>query len=162
MPGGVRHLTPSPRRPPLRFLSLFAGVGGFDLPLIRLGMECVGQVELDPGCRSVLARHFPEVPRHDDIRTTTGWWHTRGRPAVDLACAGFPCQDLSVAGRRAGLAGARSGLFFDLAGVLDAVSPGWVLLENVPGLLSSNRGAGLRGGPGNAGRPRVRRFLAGA
>ena len=56
---------------PLRFLSLFAGVGGFDLPLTRLGMACVGQVELDPACRSVLARHFPEVPRHDDIRTTT-------------------------------------------------------------------------------------------
>jgi DNA (cytosine-5)-methyltransferase 1 len=135
---GACHLTP--QQPQWRFLSLFAGVGGFDLPLTRLGMECVGQVELDAGCRSVLARHFPEVPRHDDIRTTTSWWQAQGRPAVDLVCAGFPCQDLSVAGRRAGLAGPRSGLFFDLAGVIGAVRPGWVLLENVPGLLSSNQG----------------------
>ena len=140
MPGGVRHLTPTLRRPPMAFLSLFAGVGGFDLPLTRLGLRCIGQVELDPVCRSVLARHFPEVPRHDDIATTTAWWQTQGRPGVDLVCAGFPCQDLSVAGRRAGLDGPRSSLFFDLAAVIDAVRPGWVLLENVPGLLSSNRG----------------------
>jgi DNA (cytosine-5)-methyltransferase 1 len=136
----VRHLTSTHGQPPTAFLSLFAGVGGFDLPLTRLGLDCVGQVELDPGCRSVLARHFPEVPRHDDVRTTIAWWQAQGHPEVELVCAGFPCQDLSVAGRRAGLAGARSGLFFDLAGVLDAVRPRWVLLENVPGLLSSRQG----------------------
>jgi DNA (cytosine-5)-methyltransferase 1 len=125
----------------MTFLSLFAGVGGFDLALVRLSMRCVGQVELDPVCRSVLARHFPEVARHDDIHTTIAWWHTQPRPPVDLVCAGWPCQDLSQAGRRAGLAGPRSGLFFDLARVVDALRPGWLLLENVPGLLTSNQGA---------------------
>jgi DNA (cytosine-5)-methyltransferase 1 len=127
---------------PRTFLSLFAGVGGFDLALIRLGMRCVGQVELDPTARGVLARHFPETPRHDDIHTTIAWWHaTPRRPQVDLICAGWPCQDLSQAGRCAGLAGPRSGLFFELARVIDALRPGWLLLENVPGLLDSNRGA---------------------
>lgn len=125
---------------PMTFLSLFAGIGGFDLALTRLGMRCVGQVEIDPVCRSILARHFPEVARHDDVRTTIAWWHTHPRPAVDLICAGWPCQDVSQAGRRTGLAGPRTGLFFDLASVVGALSPGWLLLENVPGLLSSNHG----------------------
>jgi site-specific DNA-cytosine methylase len=140
-------MTPSTRRRGARamtFLSLFAGVGGFDLALDRLGMRCVGQVELDPVCRSVLARHFPEVPRHDDVRTTTAWWAAEPRPRPDLITAGFPCQDVSAAGHRAGLAGPRTGLFFDLARVVDALSPRWVLLENVPGLLSSNRGEDFR------------------
>ncbi len=128
------------QRRPMTFLSLFAGIGGFDLALTRLGIRCVGQVEIDPVCRSILARHFPEVPRHDDVRTTIAWWHTHPRPAVDLICAGWPCQDVSQAGRRAGLAGTRTGLFFALASVVSALSPGWLLLENVPGLLTSNQG----------------------
>ncbi len=127
---------------PMTFLSLFAGVGGFDLALTRLGMRCVGQVEADPAAQRVLARHFPEADRHDDIHTTLAWWHaTTPRPRVDLVCAGWPCQDLSQAGRRAGLGGPRSGLFFALAGVVDALHPGWLLLENVPGLLTCNQGA---------------------
>ncbi len=125
----------------MTFLSLFAGVGGFDLALTRLGMRCVGQVEVDPAARRVLARYFPEAARHDDIHTTIAWWHTTPRPRVDLICAGWPCQDLSQAGRRAGLAGPRSGLFFALARVVDALHPGWLLLENVPGLLTCNHGA---------------------
>jgi DNA (cytosine-5)-methyltransferase 1 len=125
----------------MTFLSLFAGVGGFDLALIRLGMRCVGQVELDPAAQRVLARHFPETARHDDIHTTLAWWQAIPRPPVDLICAGWPCQDLSQAGRRAGLAGSRSGLFFDLARVVHALRPGWLLLENVPGLLTCNQGA---------------------
>jgi DNA (cytosine-5)-methyltransferase 1 len=125
---------------PMTFLSLFAGVGGFDLGLERAGMHCAGQVEINPTARRILARRFPEVPRHDDVRTTIGWWQAEPRPGVDLVCAGFPCQDLSTAGRRAGLAGERSGLFFDLARTVGALHPRWVLLENVPGLLSSNRG----------------------
>jgi DNA (cytosine-5)-methyltransferase 1 len=126
----------------MTFLSLFAGVGGFDLALTRLGMRCAGQVEIDPLCRLILERHFPEVPRHDDVRTTIAWWHAqpRPRPRLDLVTAGFPCQDVSQAGRRAGLAGTRTGLFFDLARAIDALSPRWLLLENVPGLLTSNHG----------------------
>ena len=133
--------TPDGGPRPMTFLSLFAGVGGFDLALTRLGMRCVGQVELDPAAQRVLARHFPEAARHDDIHTTIAWWHATPRPPVDLICAGWPCQDLSQAGRRAGLAGPRSGLFFELAAVVDALHPGWLLLENVPGLLTCNQGA---------------------
>src|SRR5690606_9794224 len=84
----------------------------------------------------VLARHFPEAQLYEDVRTV-------GRDElepVDLICGGFPCQDLSVAGRRAGLAGERSGLFFEFARILDELRPRWVVIENVPGLLSSNGG----------------------
>lgn len=158
----MRHLTSTPLRPPLRFLSLFAGVGGLDLPLTGLGMRCIGQVELDPACRSVLARHFPEVPRHDDIATTTAWWQTRGYPAVELVCAGFPCQDLSVAGRRAGLASAHPGLFFDLAGVLETRISRLGSAGERPRAPVLQPGPRLRDCPGHAGRHRVRRFLAGA
>src|SRR6266540_819800 len=136
----TRSCSPQAARSPMTFLSLFAGIGGFDLALTRLGMRCVGQVEIHPVCRSILARHFPEVARHDDVRTTIAWWHTLARPAVDLICAGWPCQDVSQAGRRAGLAGTRTGLFFELARVIGALSPRWILLENVPGLLTSNKG----------------------
>src|SRR6266545_115357 len=136
----TRSRSPQAARSPMTFLSLFAGIGGFDLALTRLGMRCVGQVEIHPVCRSILARHFPEVARHDDVRTTIAWWHTLARPAVDLICAGWPCQDVSQAGRRAGLAGTRTGLFFELARVIGALSPRWILLENVPGLLTSNKG----------------------
>ena len=123
-------------------LSAFAGVGGFDLALERVGMRCVGQVEIDPACRGVLARHFPEVDRHDDIRTAIDWWAARPRPPLDLLTGGFPCQDLSTAntGGRAGLAGQRSGLFFDLARAVGALRPRWLLLENVTGLLHCNQG----------------------
>jgi len=127
---------------PMTFLSAFAGVGGFDLALEHTGMRCVGQIEIDPACRSVLARHFPEVDRHDDIRTAIDWWATRARPPLDLLTGGFPCQDLSTAntGGRAGLAGKRSGLFFDLARVVGALRPRWLLLENVTGLLHCHQG----------------------
>ena len=119
---------------PITLPSLFAGVGGFDLALEQVGMRCVGHVEIDPICRSILARHLLEVARHDDVRTTLAWWHaTARRPRVDLVCAGWPCQAVSQDGRRVGLAGSRSGMFFDLVRVVGALSPRWLLLENVPG-----------------------------
>jgi len=129
----------------MTFVSAFAGVGGFDLALGRLGVRCAGQVEIDPACRSVLARHFPEVERHDDIRTAIDWWLARPRPPVDLVTAGFPCQDLSTANTtgRTGLSGGRSGLFFDLARVVGALRPRWLLLENVTGLLHCHQGRDL-------------------
>jgi DNA-cytosine methyltransferase len=118
------------------YLSLFAGVGGFDLGLDAAGWCCAAQVEIDPQARSVLRHRWPHVPKYEDVRHV-------GRsnlPRVDLICGGFPCQDLSVAGRRAGLAGERSGLFYEFARIIDELAPAWVLLENVPGLLSSNGG----------------------
>ena len=150
----------------MRFGSLFSGVGGFDLGLERAGHEVVFQAESDPYRRRVLARHWPDVPCYEDVRdvaSDVGSGRPRVRsqhsedqlraglerprspewsPASDLLCGGFPCQDLSVAGRRAGLAGERSSLFFEFARIADALlgDGGWLLIENVPGLLSSHGG----------------------
>lgn len=120
------------------FLSLFAGAGGFDLGLEAAGWECVGQVEIDPQARAVLRHRWPHVPKLEDVRHVGAAQFVRG--SIDLICGGFPCQDLSVAGRRKGLAGARSGLFYECMRIVDELAPRWVLLENVPGLLSSNGG----------------------
>jgi DNA (cytosine-5)-methyltransferase 1 len=118
------------------FGSLFSGIGGFDLGLERAGLSCRWQVELDPHCGRLLASRWPDVERWEDVRAVGA-----DLAAVDLICGGFPCQDLSVAGQRAGLAGGRSGLWFDFHRILAIARPQWVLIENVPGLLSSQRGA---------------------
>jgi len=125
----------------MRFVSLFAGIGGFDLGLERAGHECIGQVEIDKHAQGVLTRHWPDVPRHDDVRTAVDWANRIGLVGrTDLVCGGFPCQDVSRAGKRAGLAGERSGLFWDALAFSTHVEAGWFVLENVPGLLSSNDG----------------------
>jgi len=124
-----------------RFVSLFAGVGGFDLGLEQSGHTCVGQVEIDKNARAILERHWPNVPKHDDVQTAIDWANNNGLTGtVDLVVGGFPCQDLSVAGKRAGLAGKRSGLFFDALAFAQSVKAKTIILENVPGLLSSNQG----------------------
>ena len=125
----------------MKFVSLFAGVGGFDLGLTKSGHECVGQVEIDKHARSVLEQQFPNVPKHNDVTTAIDWADEIGLTGnIDLVCGGFPCQDLSVAGKRAGLAGARSGLFYDALRFATHTKAKTILLENVPGLLSSNQG----------------------
>jgi DNA (cytosine-5)-methyltransferase 1 len=125
----------------MKFVSLFAGVGGFDLGLTRSGHECVGQVEIDKHARAVLDLQFPNVPKHDDVTTAIDWADEIGLTGnIDLVCGGFPCQDLSVAGKRAGLSGARSGLFYDALRFATHTKAKTILLENVPGLLSSNQG----------------------
>jgi DNA (cytosine-5)-methyltransferase 1 len=126
---------------PLTFVSLFAGVGGFDLGFERAGIECIGQVERDKRAREVLDARFPDIPKHDDVQTAERWAHEQGLVGrTDIVCGGFPCQDVSVAGRRAGLAGSRSGLFWDALSFAQTVEARWLVLENVPGLLSSNEG----------------------
>jgi DNA (cytosine-5)-methyltransferase 1 len=123
------------------FVSLFAGVGGFDLGLEANGHKCVGQVEIDKKCLDVLNKHWPNVPKHNDVVTAKEWANDQeliGK--VDIVCGGFPCQDVSVAGKRAGLAGARTGLFFDALSFATHVQAKTIILENVPGLLSSNEG----------------------
>lgn len=115
--------------------SLFAGIGGFDLGFDRAGMTTAWQVEIDANCNAVLEHHWPEVARYGDIRNVGA-----DLRAVDVISGGFPCQDLSVAGRRAGLAGDRSGLWFEFYRVLTELRPSWAIIENVPGLLSSNGG----------------------
>ncbi|CAM00454.1 DNA (cytosine-5)-methyltransferase 1 [Saccharopolyspora erythraea NRRL 2338] len=119
---------------PLTVLSLFAGIGGLELGLERAGMRVVGQVELDPWCRQVLAHHWPEVPRHDDVRTAVDWWHSQPRPDVELVAGGFPCQPFSTYGRRRGIADERWGWPW-MRDVIDAIRPRYVLAENVAALL---------------------------
>jgi DNA (cytosine-5)-methyltransferase 1 len=129
-------------------LSLFSGVGGFDLGLERAGFRIVAQCDNDPFCNKVLAKHWPGVTRYDDVRRISHALFAGGRdanadtahPAPSLVCGGFPCQDLSVAGKRAGLSGERSGLWFEFHRVLSELRPAFCLIENVPGLLSSNEG----------------------
>ena len=118
------------------FGSLFAGIGGLDLGLERAGMACKWQVEIDSGCLEVLEKHWPTVRRYSDVRACGA----HNLEPVDLVCGGFPCQDVSVAGRRKGLAGSRSGLWFEFYRILAELVPRWVVIENVPGLLSSNQG----------------------
>ena len=120
----------------MKFGSLFSGVGGFDLGFERAGMECVWQVEFDKACQSVLKKHFEKAELFDDVRTVG----KHNLEPVDVICGGFPCQDVSIAGKRAGLAGERSGLWSEFARIIDELEPKWVVIENVPGLLSSNRG----------------------
>lgn len=119
------------------FGSLFSGIiGGFDLGFERAGMRCVWQCEINEQARDVLASHWDGVPCFKDVTTL----HATDAVRPDIICGGFPCQDLSVAGRRAGLAGERSGLFYEFMRIVSEFAPTWVCIENVPGLLSSNEG----------------------
>src|SRR5687768_13785236 len=100
----------------LTFGSLFAGIGGFDLGFERAGLQCKWQVEIDKYCWQVLWKHWPEVSKWDDVRTFppdhSSHWN------VDVICGGFPCQDISNVGNRAGIDGERSGLWRDFARII--------------------------------------------
>ena len=120
--------------PNLTHGSLFSGIGGFDLGFERAGIKTLWQVENDPYANKVLDFHWPRRRGYCDIEGI----QSIERP--DIFTAGFPCQDLSVAGKRAGLAGARSGLFWEIIRIARKVLPRRILIENVPGLLSSNDG----------------------
>lgn len=126
----------------LTLVSLFAGIGGFDLAFQRAGVDVVAAVEIDESARTVLARRFPDTARFPDVTKVTGdELRAAGFvPERGIITAGFPCQDLSVAGRRAGLGGARSGLWWHVVRLLAETTPRWFVGENVPGLLSSNGG----------------------
>ena len=112
---------------------LFAGIGGFGLAAQRAGFELAWACEIDDFASRVYGARFPTVPVHPDVRDFEG-------VPVDCITAGFPCQDLSVAGKRKGLVGERSGLFWEIVRIASRLRPRWLLLENVPGLLSSHRG----------------------
>lgn len=115
----------------LQVLDLFSGIGGFSLGLEAAGMRTVAFCEIDPYCRRVLARHWPEVPCYEDIRTLTHQRLATDGIAVDVMCGGFPCQDISVAGSGAGLTGERSGLWFEYLRLIGEIRPTWVIIENV-------------------------------
>ena len=123
-------------------VSLFAGVGGFDLAMTRNGVKVVATVEIDKKCNEVLAKHFPEAKQFTDVQQITGeeLINAGFNPKNGIITGGFPCQDLSVAGKRAGLAGERSGLFWEIRRLVEETQTEWFVLENVPGLLSSDGG----------------------
>jgi DNA (cytosine-5)-methyltransferase 1 len=126
----------------LTAVSLFAGVGGFDLAFKRAGIKVTAAVEIDKKCRDVLALQFPETKLFEDVKGVTGEQirATGFIPERGIIAGGFPCQDLSIAGLRKGLGGERSGLFHEIIRLTDELRPQFLILENVAGLLSSKQG----------------------
>lgn len=131
----------------MKVLSLFSGVGGFDMGLENAGMQTVFQCEWDKHCRTILDRHWPTIPKWDDVSTLTGEHILAHAPVIDVVAWGSPCQDLSVAGKRAGLEGNRSGLFYEGIRIINELRkasngryPRISIWENVYGALNSNKG----------------------
>jgi len=128
----------------MKVASFFSGIGGFDLGFERSGMEIIFQCEKDPFCQSVLQKHWPKIPLKKDINEL----NPEDIPSSELWCGGFPCQDLSSAnqGKRLGLNGKRSGLFYKFADLIASQKPRprWLVIENVPGLLNSSNGEDFR------------------
>jgi DNA (cytosine-5)-methyltransferase 1 len=122
----------------LRVASFFSGIGGFDLGLERAGMKVVFQCEINEFCKKVLKKHWPKVQLENDILSL----EANKIPEAELWAGGFPCQDVSLAnqGKRRGLEGFRSGLFYKFAELVVERRPRWIIVENVPGLLNSNSG----------------------
>lgn len=121
----------------MRIGSLFSGIGGLDLGLEWAGVgHTVWQVERDPFCRSVLERHWPDAQRFDDVCTVGA----HNLEPVDVICGGFPCQDISYAGKGLGLSGERSGLWYEFARIVGEMGPRYVVVENVAALIT--RGIG--------------------
>ncbi len=119
----------------MRFVSLFSGIGGLDLGLERAGHECVLQVEIDDYCQRVLAKHWPDVKRIADVKDVTA----DDCKEADAIVGGFPCQPVSVAGRREAQADPRW-LWPQFARLISEVRPRYVVVENVPGLLTTGMG----------------------
>lgn len=119
----------------MNVLDLFSGIGGFSLGLERAGMRTVAFCEIEPFCRDVLAKHWPDIPCNTDI---TGREFREGE--ADIICGGFPCQDISNAGQRTGIAGERSGLWRELLRAIRVVRPVYAIMENVAALLSRGMG----------------------
>lgn len=116
----------------MRHLDLFSGIGGFALAARWMGWETVGFCEIEPYAQKVLRKHWPEVPIYDDVKELRG----DDCGPVDIITGGFPCQDISYAGKGAGINGERSGLWTELARLIGEIRPRYAVLENVAALLS--------------------------
>ena len=121
----------------MKVLDLFSGIGGFSLGLERAGMETVAFCEIEDFPRKVLAKHWPGVPIYDDVRKLDG---KQFRGTVDVVCGGFPCQDVSVAGKGKGFGGERTSLYAEMLRIIGECQPGYAIFENVTGLLSGEQG----------------------
>lgn len=115
----------------MKVLDLFSGIGAFSLGLERAGMKTVAFCESDENCRKVLGKHWPNVPVIDDVR------NLRMEGQVDVICGGFPCQDISVAGKRKGIKGEKSGLWKEFARLIKEARPRYAIIENVANLRSN-------------------------
>mgnify|MGYP002655840410 FL=1 len=125
--------------------SLFAGIGGFDVGFEKAGFHTSWQVEINPVCRAVLSDRFPHAKQFADVKTCLPELLSLPNGGqVDVIAGGFPCQDVSVAGKRAGLKGKRTSLFFNAMDIVDTLKPTYLVLENVAGLISSNDGKDLQ------------------
>lgn len=125
-------------RSSLSVAGLFAGIGGLEVGLSKAGHHTEFLCEIDDAAARVLETRFADVTLERDVR------HVRSLPKVDLVTAGFPCQDLSQAGRMAGIRGKRSGLVGEVFRLIGKAKPTWLLLENVPFMLSLDRGAAMK------------------
>ena len=122
-------------KPPLKILDTFAGIGGFSYAAHKLvcGFETTQFVEIDPYCQKILKKHWPHVPIHDDIKTFTAYLGQ-----YDVITGGFPCTDISTAGKGLGITKeTRSGLFYELIRVIRLVRPKFIVLENVAAILNN-------------------------
>lgn len=125
----------------LRLLDLFSGTGSFSLGVERAGIgETVAFCEIEPFCRRIIEKHWPEVKCYDDVRSISADSLAADGIRPDAILAGFPCQDVSIAGRGAGLAGGRSGLFYEVSRLVGELRPKLVVLENVSELLARGLG----------------------
>jgi DNA (cytosine-5)-methyltransferase 1 len=120
----------------MRVGELFAGIGGFGLGFERCGMQTIWQVEREPFRRAVLAHHFPDAKQYSDVREV----NAGNLAPIDLLCGGFPCTDLSYAGKGAGLDGEQSGLWREFSRLVGEIRPRYVVVENVPALLGRGLG----------------------
>ena len=121
----------------LRVLDLFSGIGGFSLGLERTGgFETVAFCEIEEFPRKVLRKHWPDIPIHRDVRELRG----EDVGPVDVICGGFPCQDISTSGPGAGLDGARSGLWAEMARLVGEIRPRYVIVENTANLIAGGNG----------------------
>jgi DNA-cytosine methyltransferase len=126
--------------PRVRFAELFAGAGGLSMGLKRAGFECAWHAEIADAPRAILSHRWPDVPLYGDVTTLNGAELVAMHGAVDLLTGGSPCQDLSVAGKRAGLVGSRSSLFYEQMRLWRETGADMCLWENVDGARSSNDG----------------------
>jgi len=126
----------------MKVLDLFSGIGGLSLGLERAGFETVAFCEIDKKAQLVLKKHWPHVPIYDDVSAITG--ETFRDQTIDIICGGFPCQDISLAGKGAGLAGERSGLWFQFHRLIKEIRPRYAIIENVAALRSRGLDAVLR------------------
>lgn len=128
----------------IKHLDLFSGIGGFTLGFQRAGgFNTVAFVEIDKGCQEVLKKNFPSVPIYSDICRFEGkkFQSTAGISEIDVITGGFPCQDLSIAGKQGGINEARSGLWWEMRRVISELRPKFAVMENVPNFLAGERGA---------------------